>query len=725
MLAGCGKVDLGSVKSKLPSFSVPKISLPKFSSGKKKKAGLDELFEKAGNNDPVAQAQLGDKYLFCIETNGDLNKAFMWYTLSAQAENPYAQYMLGFCYQNGLGTEKNDARAMEFYEKAAEAGSLEAQYVLGKIYSAGPEEDKFKALKWKSKLFTTCSTSEDEHKDFYLGDCYFGGKGTAQDVKAGLKIMESAGKRGYGLAYIILAETYLNGDGVPKNDKKAKSYAEKGAKLMGGYGKYRLAQIQEAIEKEEQRKSEAEEEETYATQSTYSSPSSSSGNGILGMLKQKVLGRKSLPTPPKKVKKAKKPKKQEFVKNLEKAAELDFAPAQYVLGQRERRNGNTKEAFDWFTKAARNGYPLASRELEGKSYEEYLTDLANHGDVEAQYNLGKLFLNYKSDSKKLSDGFEMIKLAEESGFKEARRELANCYFNGIGTPPNPKKAINLYRLEAEDGNTEAQYILGHAYWNGLYDLPKSQEESFKYYMKAAEKNHSMAQAAAGICLLYGYGTPKDEAEGFAWLKKGSVSGDGQALYILGQCYENGTGTEKDPVKAFDAYHRASSTSKEALYKLGKFYKEGTAGKKDIKKALECFGKLADNNNDVAAEIADIYYFGDKDFKPDYDQAAKWYASASKASAYAKYRLGECYHYGRGKKQSFRRATTCYKEAFDEASKHEREGNAGVSDSYCLGMCYEYGKAVPKDLKKAIYYYEFAERANFCDASKKVQELKAQ
>ena len=48
--------------------------------------------------------------------------------------------------------------------------------------------------------------------------------------------------------------------------------------------------------------------------------------------------------------------------------------------------------------------------------------------------------------------FEYYKKSAEKEYVDAQAQLGYCYFNGIGTEVNEKKAFMLYKLAAEHGN---------------------------------------------------------------------------------------------------------------------------------------------------------------------------------------------------------------------------------------------------------------------------------
>lgn len=78
-------------------------------------------------------------------------------------------------------------------------------------------------------------------------------------------------------------------------------------------------------------------------------------------------------------------------------------------------------------------------------------------------------------------------------------------------------------------------------------------------------------------------------------------------------------------------------------------------------------------------------------------------------------LGDCYYYGRGIAQDYKKAVFWYRKAADQGNR----------DAECsMGTCYEYGEGVEKkDINEAIKWYERAAQKGDLDAKKLLKRLK--
>ena len=87
---------------------------------------------------------------------------------------------------------------------------------------------------------------------------------------------------------------------------------------------------------------------------------------------------------------------------------------------------DTKKAFELYSSAAEQGYPVAL------------------------YNLASLYENGEAVEKDLAKAFELYNEAAEQGDEDALYNLACCYENGQGCDKNVEKAIELYKEVVEN-----------------------------------------------------------------------------------------------------------------------------------------------------------------------------------------------------------------------------------------------------------------------------------
>ena len=152
-------------------------------------------------------------------------------------------------------------------------------------------------------------------------------------------------------------------------------------------------------------------------------------------------------------------------------------------------------------------------------------------------------------------------------------------------------------------------------------------------------------------------------------------------------------TEKD---FFDS-HRDYANRNDAAsqFNVGWGYDFGKGTNKNAGQALSWYMKAANKGN----EVAQFYVAFDYEKKRNYKQAIAWYQkAAAKNHEGAFYKLGECYEFGRGVKQSWPEAVKWYRK-----SAEARNADA----QYILAECYAKGQGIAANKDWAIYWYRRA------------------
>lgn len=101
----------------------------------------------------TAQNKAGEHYVQGLHARqeGNMERAFEYFSQSAQEGDARAYDCLAECYQKGLGVKTDESKAIEYYEKAAEQGIRHAQKALAEYYSEGTQKDQQKAAYWAGK----------------------------------------------------------------------------------------------------------------------------------------------------------------------------------------------------------------------------------------------------------------------------------------------------------------------------------------------------------------------------------------------------------------------------------------------------------------------------------------------------------------------------------------------------------------------------------------------
>jgi TPR repeat protein len=111
------------------------------------------LIREANAGDPLAQHELGIRYLLGDGVEADTVKAAKWIKSAASHGVTAAKYNYAILLINGWGTDWNPFKAFDYFKEAAEEGMPQAQYALGLLYTDNliVKRNWGKAFSWISK----------------------------------------------------------------------------------------------------------------------------------------------------------------------------------------------------------------------------------------------------------------------------------------------------------------------------------------------------------------------------------------------------------------------------------------------------------------------------------------------------------------------------------------------------------------------------------------------
>jgi uncharacterized protein len=153
--------------------------------------------------------------------------------------------------------------------------------------------------------------------------------------------------------------------------------------------------------------------------------------------------------------------------------------------------------------------------------------------------------------------FALLSKAAKAGVPEAEFRVGRCYLEGAGVPPSRTDGVRWIERAAGNGYIEAQALIatlclhgmgpGHAqagpqggpgYGSGLFGGQTVSEPDFvtaeKWARRAADGGSADAQAVLAYILTSGPEGLRNQAEGDAWYKKAAAAGSpqGQLGYAL-------------------------------------------------------------------------------------------------------------------------------------------------------------------------------------------------
>ncbi len=186
----------------------------------------------------------------------------------------------------------------------------------------------------------------------------------------------------------------------------------------------------------------------------------------------------------------------------------------------------------------------------------------------------------------LSDGLDALRKRDyataakelrplaEKGDAEAQYRIGRMYEFGAGYPKDMAQAIAWLTKSGNQGHPDAQQELGVIYAVGD-GVPKDDKLAATWFDRAADLGNATAQYNLGLMYAKGTGVERDVAQAIALWRKAAQQGEPNAQFKLGVAYQNGEGVPASPALAYANYAIAARNG----------YKDAAAYRDDVGKAL--------------------------------------------------------------------------------------------------------------------------------------------
>jgi hypothetical protein len=215
----------------------------------------------------------------------------------------------------------------------------------------------------------------------------------------------------------------------------------------------------------------------------------------------------------------------EAAKWYQKAAEQNYAPAQYNLGVMYQNGGgvtqDVMEAFKWFSLAAAQGNADAATNRDNLA-----GALTPDQETESSWRIALFQIRFKNAASPAD--IPTLKRSAEQGDGQAQIALGWLYCSGSAVPQNYAEAVNWWRKAADQGLASAQNSVGMMYNLG-HGVPQSYGEAFKWFFKAAQQGEAVGQYNVGEAFEYGLGVPQDDVAAYTWYSLAAWQGYSNAV----------------------------------------------------------------------------------------------------------------------------------------------------------------------------------------------------
>lgn len=396
-----------------------------------------------------------------------------------------------------------------------------------------------------------------------------------------------------------------------------------------------------------------------------------------------------------------------------------------------------KEAAQWWAKAAQQGNVLAIGNLgicyqtghgvskdtlraiglynrsikEGNTalFEQQKT-LADNGSLFSQVYTGYCYQNGIGATKDKNKAAEYFVKAADKGSVDAQRELGMLYLNA----GKDEEAVKWFKKGSDNGSLPCTFWYGKMLYDGK-GIAKDRQGGFVYLLQAAEAGFAQGQFEVAKAYLNGEGVTKSAEQGTMWLTKAANNDVSNAQYMLATLFVSGEGVGVDYDQAVawfavtlpkghrGAFKMALDSSKSgelygtpfhAYLKGLKYYAD-----KDFDHALEQF-KIVEKAGIKEGKTMQGVVYANKDYsKYNLQKGLKALNKAAAESAMAQYLLGAIYEAGKGVDKDINQALTYLRQAAD----------AGYTPAICyLGDMYYEGRGVEQSYYEAVRYYNKAQ-----------------
>jgi len=378
----------------------------------------------------------------------------------ADQGNADALYIMGFAHETGQGAEASKEKALEFYRKAAAAKNKDAAYRLSFILLASEDE---KERDQAREALESAAKDDPAVAGRILGEAYLRGRLTpSPDPDKAVFWWKRAADAGDVPSILLMARFYEGQFGFPelKNSKEALSSYAKAAGLgdggaMAALGSRYLSGDEEIRDEKKGRdwlkKAIAAKEYTaYLALGDYEENVKKDLKAALAEYERgKDVGQ---------------------IDSILRTAEF------YLEGKGVDKD--TTRGLALLEKAAEAGNPAASFRLavltlSGEKPDlltgyKHLVAAASGNLVEAQNELGLLYLSGKLAVADSAAGVAWLTRAAQGGYAQAQNNLATLYERGAaGVTQNLENAGQLYSLAANQGHGQATLALARLIYQGV------------------------------------------------------------------------------------------------------------------------------------------------------------------------------------------------------------------------------------------------------------------
>jgi TPR repeat protein len=460
-----------------------------------------KLTQEANAGDPLAQHELGLRYLLGEGMPADTSQAVYWIKKAADQNLTSAKYNYAILLINGIGVPWDPFTAFKLLRSAADDGMVQAQYVVGILYT----------------------DNLTVRRDFNLA-YYWIKKASENDYQPAKEIISQLEPR----TSKTIVDSLLSSPDTPQEKNPIPNSTENLTSSLG------LVFI---------------DFETLSDSATTITDSMLIED--INIIGADSLSKILLTIKPKNLIQLANKKNIDILSEL---ADNGCPEAQTILGRMYEKgiyfNKNLIDAAAYYYRALRNDSPLGTNLLWKLSREtDFLESVRKQS--EAGNNIAK-FVWYGLTSINfdnrivISDALNLLDESVKAFYLPAMLESALNYYSKRFGRNNPNKGLNLWKTAAQLGSIEAENRLtASRILDSFGDYNKSKD--FNKLKYAAENGSLFAMVTSGLCYEKGLGIAQSKAKAVNYLRLAAQRGSRFAYEELKRIYD----TQRPPDPEFN------------------------------------------------------------------------------------------------------------------------------------------------------------------------------
>jgi len=427
--------------------------------------------------------EIGETSAVCYHYRKDLTDSFESIVTSAESGDIVSQNNLGVLYRDGRDVEANQEEAFKWFKKAAESGLTEAQLNLGEmmLQQNNTPEGKKEACVW----FNMAADAGNTEARIRVAEILSGDE-EDDGWDYCVELLTALSEKGNARAQATLARVFLDGIGVPKDQKTAFKWFYKSAESGDIWSQHQIGVMYRDGIGMDRNPVKAVE---------WLTVSANNGNmkaktELASMFKKGMGVERDLSS---------------SLKWYREAARAGDANSMYQVATMCRDGVGTevdmRESNRWF-----NAFSKQSRlKLQNTVGEICRYDIdtdtsvavniyekgAKNGNIAAEFTFGMLKKDGAITMADSDVAAEWFRKAAESGHINSQIEYGNILLRGIGVKRDPEAAFAMFKMAADACNHVARNQLGNMYRDGV-GVERDLEKAKVLFRLAAEQGNKDA-----------------------------------------------------------------------------------------------------------------------------------------------------------------------------------------------------------------------------------------